>query len=234
MPSNSLIAEHREVQSAAKQVLAKLASQICATDTEDSIARTAYRGLCDLGFSDTWYYQCPVFVLSGSRSCLSISGRDYVPARDAIGQFNLVTVDLSPMRSGRWGDCARSFYVESGKVTPEPLTREFASGKQLLESLHAAMRRTVHPTMKFHELFDWANRYIAACGFENLDFLGNVGHSLATRREDRQYIEAGNTCSLGDVPFFTFEPHVRQAGRRWGFKHENVFFFNQAGVLEEL
>lgn len=53
------------------------------------------------------------------------------------------------------------------------------------------------------------------------------------RREDRQYKEAGNTVSIQDVPFFTFEPHVRQAGGRWGVKHENVFF-NRAGVLEEL
>ncbi len=74
--------------------------------------------------------------------------------------------------------------------------------------------------MKFHELFDWANRHITACEIENLDFLGNVGHSIATRREDRQYIEAGNTCALQDVPFFTLEPHVRQAGGRWGFKGE--------------
>ncbi len=234
MPSDSLIAEHRDVQAAAKQVLTKLASLICATDTEESIASTAYRELCDLGFPDTWYHQCPALVLSGSRSCLSISGRDYVAGREAIGPFNLVTVDLSPMRQGRWGDCARSFYVEGGKVTSEPMAHEFAGGKQFLETLHAAMRQTVHPAMTFHELFDWANRHIAASGFENLDFLGNVGHSIATRREDRQYIEAGNTGALQDVPFFTFEPHVRQVGGRWGFKHENVFFFNQEGILEEL
>lgn len=234
MPSDSLIAEHRDVQAAAKRVLAKLASQICPTDTEESIARTAYRSLYELGLPDTWYHQCPALVLSGSRSCLSISGRDYLAGRDTIGQFNLVTVDLSPMRNGRWGDCARSFYVESGRVTPTPMAPEFACGKQFLETLHSAMRQTAHPAMTFHELFDWANRNIAASGFENLDFLGNVGHSLATRREDRQYIKAGNTCSLGDVPFFTFEPHVRQVGGRWGFKHENVFYFNQAGVPEEL
>lgn len=234
MPSDSLIAEHRNVQAAAKQVLARLASQICATDTEESIARTAYQGLCELGLPDTWYHQCPAFVLAGSRSSLSISGRDYVPGQDAIGPFNLVTVDLSPMRNGRWGDCARSFYVEGGKATPAPMAQEFTDGKQFLETLHAAMRQTAHPGMKFCELFNWANRQIVASGFENLDFLGNVGHSIATRREDRQYIEAGNSCALGDVPFFTFEPHVRQVGGRWGFKHENIFFFNQEGILEEL
>lgn len=234
MPSDSLIVEHREVQSAAKSVLARLASKIGASDTEASIAETAYRELCALGFSETWYYKCPVFVLSGSRSCMSISGRDYVPNSEAVGQFNLVTVDLSPMRNGRWGDCARSFYIERGCVVSEPATPELASGRRFLQSLHAEMQATVCPEMKFHELYDWTNDRIKSSGFENLDYLGNVGHSIATRREDRQYIEAQNIRPLKDVPFFTFEPHVREVGGTWGFKHENIFFFNQDGRVEKL
>ncbi len=96
------------------------------------------------------------------------------------------------------------------------------------------MQQAVHPQMTFHELFEWTNQRIRYAGFENLDFLGNVGHSIATRREDRQYIEKENNRLLREVPFFTFEPHVRQVGGRWGFKHENIFFFNQEGSLEEL
>ena len=234
MPLDSLIAEHREVQSAAKSVLASLVSKISASDTEASIAETAYRELCALGFSETWYYKCPAFVLSGSRSCTSISGRDYVPSSETIGQFNLVTVDLSPMRNGRWGDCARSFYIEKGCVVSEPLAPEMASGKRFLKFLHTEMQETVYPEMKFHELYDWANNRIKGSGFENLDFLGNVGHSIATRRKDRQYIEAQNIRQLKDVPFFTFEPHVRETGGKWGFKHENIFYFNQDGRVEKL
>lgn len=234
MPPGSLIAEHRAVQSAAKSVLTHLASRISASDTEASIAETAWRELCALGFPETWYYQCPAFVLSGSRSCVSISGRDYVPGSEAVGQFNLVTVDLSPVRNERWGDCARSFYIEGGRVVSEPVAPELASGKRFLQALHAEMRTTVHPEMKFHELYDWTNERIKAGGFENLDFLGNVGHSIATRREDRQYIDAQNTGQLKEAPLFTFEPHVREAGGKWGFKHENIFYFNQEGRVEEL
>jgi Xaa-Pro aminopeptidase len=234
MPSNLLVAQHRDVQNATKSVLASLASKISASDTESSIAETAYRELCALGFSETWYYKCPAFVLAGSRSCMSISGRDYKPNSEAIGQFNLVTVDLSPMKNDRWGDCARSFYVERGCVVSEPVTPELLSGKCFLQTLHAEMRTTVYPEMKFHELFEWTNDRIKNSGFQNLDFLGNVGHSIATRREDRQYIEAKNTCQLQAVPFFTFEPHVREVGGKWGFKHENIFYFNQDGHVEKL
>lgn len=234
MPSDALIHAHRIVQNAAKSALANLATKMSETDTEESIAATAYRELCALGFPDTWYYNCPAFVLAGARSCQSISGREYVANRVPIGRHNLVTVDVSPIQHAHWGDCARSFYIEGGRATTTATAYEFAIGQSFLEALHADMRQTTHPDMTFHELFTWTNTRIVSDGFENLDFLGNVGHSIATRREDRQYIEAQNNHPLSEVPFFTFEPHVREVGGHWGFKHENIFFFNAMGQLEEL
>jgi len=234
MPPESLIAVHREVQRAAKSVLAQLATRISASATETTLAADAYRALCELGFPETWYYNCPAFVLSGSRTCLSMSGRSYTPNTEPIGQSNFISVDLSPQRNGYWGDCARSFYVENGRVVSEPVAPEFAAGRRFLETLHAEMRNTVHPDMQFSELYEWTNDRIKANGFENLDFLGNVGHSIATNREDRQYIEATNCNRLGSVPFFTFEPHVRVVSGQWGFKHEDIFYFNQDGRTEIL
>lgn len=234
MPTDSLIAAHRSVQNAAKSILDGLGSSISALDTEKSIADRSYQQLVSLGFEETWYYKCPAFVLAGSRSCLSISGRDYVPNREPIGEFNMITVDLSPMRSGHWGDCARSFYIENGRARSQPIAHEFISGKEFVADLHREMMTFVHPNMEFQELFHWTNDRIRKEGFENLDFLGNVGHSIATQREDRQFIEATNHRLLGSVPFFTFEPHVREVSGRWGFKHENIFFFNSEGGLVEL
>src|SRR5207302_843923 len=113
--------------------------------------------LCRRGFADTWYYNCPAFVLLGSRSCLSISGREYEPSLEPVGDFNLVTVDVSPARNGRWGDCARSFFIEQGRAISVPKSVELSSGKQFLESLHAEMRTFVRPETTFHELFKWTN-----------------------------------------------------------------------------
>ena len=70
--------------------------------------------------------------------------------------------------------------------------------------------------------------------FINLDFLGNVGHSIAARREDRYYIGRGNSAKLGDVPFFTFEPHVKVEGGKWGFKHENIFYLDLQSYVRNL
>ncbi len=91
------------------------------------------------------------------------------------------------------------------------------------------MTSFVTPRTTFQELFEFSNQMIAAIGFENLDFLGNVGHSIESTRADRRYIEAGNNVQLGDVHLFTFEPHIRKAGGAWGFKHENIFTFDPEG-----
>ncbi len=223
------LTDHVHAQRGAKDVLEALGSSISASDSELTIAERAASLLRQAGFPNTWYYGCPALVLLGSRSCTSISGRDYVPSDQRVGDFNLVTVDLSPCHDGAWGDCARSFGVEGGRVSRTPVHPEFRAGMALEASLHAEMRGFVTPDTTFGELFDFAGSLITAHGFENLDLLGNVGHSIATRLEDRVFIEAGNTRCLGDVQLFTFEPHVRRLGGRWGFKHEDIYRFDVSG-----
>lgn len=90
------------------------------------------------------------------------------------------------------------------------------------------------PATTFAMLHERANRMIAERGFENLDFAGNLGHSIASHRDERIYLEAGNTRRVGDAAFFTFEPHIRAMGSPWGFKHENIYFFDPDQRLQEL
>lgn len=225
---------HREAQDAAKAVLRELAEDIGPEDTEQSIANRAASALRKHGIEETWYYDCPALVLLGSRSCASVSGRHYRPGVEPVGQTNLVTVDLSPSCMGYWGDCARSFPVEQGRVTFTPENRAFLAGLSFVRALQASMRSFVTPQTTFHDLAMWTARQIESGGFVNLDFRGNVGHSIAARREDRLYIEEGNHRPLGEAGLFTFEPHVRETGGTWGFKQEDIFFFNAAGTLEEL
>jgi hypothetical protein len=69
----------------------------------------------------------------------------------------------------------------------------------------------------------------------NLDFAGNVGHSIERCRDDRRYLERGSAVRLWQMSPFTFEPHIRRRdGGCWGFKHENIYAFDPAGSLVEL
>jgi len=234
MPSPALIAEHRKVQHAAKEVLVELTEEIGPDDTEQSIVMRAESAMRRHGIGETWYHDCPALVLLGSRSCASPSGRDYQPSSERVGQTNLVTVDLSPVRNGYWGDCARSFFIENGRVTCTPTLPDLAAGAAFLPQLHSAMQVFAQPRTTFHELAMWTAEQLEAAGFLNLDSRKNFGHSIATRREDRLYIKEGNPVALGEVDFFTFEPHVCAVGGRWGFKHEDIFFFDARGDIEEL
>jgi len=221
--------QHKHVQAIAKEVHARLGSFITPNATETSIAKKAVDLLAELGVTETWYHNVPAFVLLGSRSCLSISGRDYMPANELVGDINLITIDLSPKIGQVWGDCARSFAVEGGLVTQNPKQSEFVSGFGVEKALHAEMIEFVSPSTKFSELFEFTNAKIKQYGYENLDFLGNVGHSIEARISDRRFVDSRCHESLGDVALFTFEPHIRKAGSQWGFKHEEIYYFNQDG-----
>jgi len=148
--------------------------------------------------------------------------------------FNFITVDLSPLLDNAWGDCARSYFVEDGRCVLKPSAPEFQRGAEVQHLLHQSVQNFARPDVTFEDLYSFANREIEQQGFENLDALKNLGHSIASHRDNRCYIEAGNKMNLGHVPFLTFEPHIRKLGDCWGFKHENIYYFGSDGFLEEL
>lgn len=223
------IPANASVQRIAKRVLSEITTTITAESSERTIASTANALLSRYGVAETWYYDCPALVLLGSRSCLSISGHDYQPSDEVVGQTNLVTIDVSPLVGKWWGDCARSFVVERGRVTSNPSLPEFQDGTTTVRELHASMCRFATPTTRFCDLYRFANDWITVTGFENIDFLNNVGHSIAARLDDRLFINEDTTELLGSVECFTFEPHIRQNGGRWGFKHEDIYYFDETG-----
>ncbi len=226
--------KQQKVQNIAKIVLGELTEHITPDSTENSIASTAGLLLKEHGICNTWYHGVPALVLLGSRSCLSISGKDYSPSNEPVGDTNLVTVDLSPKLDSYWGDCARSFYIENGKCASIPESKEFAHGLKTERSLHQSMTDFTTPETTFSDLYKYGNELIEKMGYENLDFLSNLGHSIETRLEDRKFIDENCLETLGDAKLFTFEPHIRQNGGSWGFKHENIYYFNSDGKAIEL
>ena len=141
----------------------------------------------------------------------------------------MVTIDLSPILGPTWGDCARSYYIESGVCTTEPSLSEFQDGANVEVQLHQAMANFVSPETRFCELYKFGNELIHSLGFENLDFLGNLGHSIELTPSERRFIDQGCEEVLGSVRFFTFEPHIRKSGGVWGFKHEDIYYFDEQG-----
>ncbi len=226
--------KYQEIQVIAKRVLSELGDLITNESTEKSIASSAIKLMSKYGLKDTWYHNTPAFVLLGSRSCLSISGKNYSPSDEMVEATNLVTVDLSPSQNHYWGDCARSFCIENGKYNPLPESEEFEEGIRTEKELHKNMIEFVTPETRFFDLYNFGNEQIQNFGYENLDFLSNLGHTIETDVNDRKFIDKMCSEKIGISRLFTFEPHIRKKGGEWGFKHENIYYFDPAGNAVEL
>jgi len=227
------ILEYQKVQQAAKNVHALLAKTINGNSTETSIVKSCIELMAKQGITKTWYHNVPAFVLLGSRSCISISGKDYQPAMEPVGKTNIITVDLSPMLGDIWGDCARTYVVENGVVTINPKDSNFQEGLLAEEKLHQLMKAFATPNTLFSELFEYGNQQIKNLGYENLDFLSNLGHSIEVDTDKRKFIDQHCHEPLSSVTLFTFEPHIRKIGGKYGYKHENIYYFEE-GIICEL
>ena len=225
---------YKNIQNVAKRVLDEIEPYIVRGTSEKDLVKRSIELLKEFGITETWYHNAPALILLGSRSCLSVSGKNYQASDEKVGDFNLVTIDLSPMKDDIWGDCARSFAVENGKVVPFPSLPAFKEGIETEVWLHNKMKHFVSPDMRISELFDFGNHLILQKGFENLDFMGNLGHSIETNLDSRRFIDSKCNDRFGDVNLFTFEPHIRKKGTGWGFKLENIYYFGPNEQVQEL
>lgn len=105
-------------------------------------------------------------------------------------------------------------------------------GLQTEDRLHQELLKYVTVETTFEDLYFHMNHLIKEYGFINLDFLGNLGHSIVNRSEDRIYIEKGNKTKLSDVNYFTFEPHIGVLNSKYGYKKENIYYFVEGKLVE--
>lgn len=230
---------YREVQSIAKKTIEFLNGFIKKGVSEIEISQVADDYMISKGIDSFWYYDVGALVLVGDRTILSISGREYKPTDKLVNTNDLVTVDLSPQVNGYWGDYARLFVISEGKVTnlDDYLSKgdviEQVSGLKTEKELHNQLLKIARPDMTFNELYEIMNNKIIDFGFSNLDFKGNLGHSIEKRIEDRKYIEKGNNLKLSEVFLFTFEPHIQKIDGLYGYKMENIYYFKE-NTLQEL
>lgn len=199
------------------------------------------RRLCEAymlsnGADSFWYWDVGAFVFSGDKTTVSVSGREYKTDDCVIEPNDIITIDLSPQNNCVWGDYARTLIVENGSIVKDLdhiQNNEWRNGLKMEEYLHEAMLGFVNMDTTFEELFYYINGQIKACGYINLDFLGNLGHSIVKDKKHRIYIEKGNTEKLSAVEAFTFEPHISLPESSYGFKKENIYGFNR-GIITEL
>ena len=191
--------------------------------------------MLSLGADSFWYWDIGALIFSGSEMALSISGREYTTPDRTIQENDIITIDLSPQNKNIWGDYARTLILENGLIVNEIKkikNSEWKNGLIMEEQLHHELKNFATPVTTFEELFYHMNQYIIENGYVNLDFLGNLGHSITKNKADRIFIEKGNTTKLCEVKFFTFEPHIQAKNSPYGYKKENIYYFNNETLTE--
>ena len=190
--------------------------------------------LLENGADSFWYWDVGAFIFAGDETALSVSGKDYQAADRIIQKDDIITIDLSPQRNNIWGDYARTLVFEDGVLCDEieKIKRdEWRNGLQMEEYLHQALIDAGTPDMTFEELYYYMNELIVKEGFINLDFLGNLGHSIVKNKKDRIYTEKGNRKRLSDVRMFTFEPHISIPNSQYGYKKEDIYYFENGRLI---
>ena len=227
--------EYKNVQKIAKETIKYIKGEIKPGMTLKEVRSLCEDKMRELGADSFWYYNIGAFVFSGDETTVSVSGKEYIISDRVIAADDIVTIDLSPQVGDTWGDYARTIIVENGKAVQSDddiMNSEWRGGVEMEKRLHKRMTEIVSPLMTFEELYYRMNEFMMADGYINMDFLGNLGHSIVRRKEDRIYIEKGNKAKLGDVSFFTFEPHISVGGSKYGYKMENIYYFDKGEIKE--
>ena len=227
--------QYTEIQNVAKKTMEFIKKNMRPGMTLLEIRTLCERKMMELGADSFWYWDVGAFVFAGDETTLSVSGKEYTTSRRGIAENDIITIDLSPQNGDTWGDYARTIIIENGKIVESDNVSnvEWKNGLLMEEYLHEEMCKFVTPKTTFEELYYYINNIIEQKGYINLDFMGNLGHSIVRQKNDRVYIEKGNQMSLGDVTFFTFEPHISVPKSKYGYKRENIYYFDN-GVIKEL
>ena len=191
--------------------------------------------LLEHGADSFWYWDVGAFVFAGDETAVSVSGKDYKVTNRIIQENDIITIDLSPQKNNIWGDYARTLVFENGILcdkTDKIRNNEWRSGLQMEEYLHKTLIDVATPDMTFEELYYLMNDVIVKKGFLNLDFLGNLGHSIVKNKNDRIYTEKGNHQRLSDVKMFTFKPHISIPDSQYGFKREDIYYFDNGKLIQ--
>ncbi len=224
-----------KIQSIAKETIEYAKKIIKPNLSLIKIREMCENKMLELGADSFWYYNVGALIFAGDETTKSVSGKEYITSDYIIKNDDIITIDLGPQIKNIWGDYARTIIIENGKVVDEInqiQNAEWKNGLLIEKELHSELLNFATSNTTFEELYYHMNDFIKKCGYINLDFNGNLGHSIVKNKNRRIYIEKGNKKKLSKVKYFTFEPHIALPNSNYGCKKENIYYFNNDKLIE--
>lgn len=205
--------------------------------SQKDIHEKCARRMISHGAQRFWTHDDPALILFGDLTRYSAheSPVDLISGK-TVGENDLITVDVAPVIGQGWGDMARSYVMEKGKIIhwQDCENQEIKDAMKMELLLHDQFRKNVDKNTTYGQLYEMSTALLLEHGYRNLDYHDNFGHSIENRPEDRVTICKGN-----DVPIaaygkpLTYEPHIGKNGGSLGIKYENMYVFID-GRMEEI
>jgi Xaa-Pro aminopeptidase len=224
-----------KAQNMAKETMLELNREITVGMSEKDISLLAKKKMEEKGSDEWWYHNIPGLVLLGKHSAVSVGSKDLrLTDEYRVAENDIITIDIAPTYRKGWGDYARTLFMEDGKLCPpdHPQDPKHKEGLDAELYIHRYMVEHCNPDMTYEEIFETLNAEIRKIGFRNLDFKGNLGHSIEIDQADRIYLEKGNTRTVREAGKpFTLEPHIANCAD-YGFKRENIYLIEGDRFVE--
>jgi Xaa-Pro aminopeptidase len=224
-----------KAQNMAKETMLELNREITVGMSEKDISLLAKKKMEEKGSDEWWYHNIPGLVLLGKHSAVSVGSKDLrLTDEYRVAENDIITIDIAPTYRKGWGDYARTLFMEDGKLCPldHPQDPKHKEGLDAELYIHRYMVEHCNPDMTYEEIFETLNAEIRKIGFRNLDFKGNLGHSIEIDQADRIYLEKGNTLTVREAGKpFTLEPHIANCAD-YGFKRENIYLIEGDRFVE--
>lgn len=200
-------------QRLAREVAELAVDALWAGMTERELARWAEETLRARGSTGLW---TPTNVGFGANSLKCFPTE--LPGDHMLWNIDAGFIDVHPVVDGWWGDCTRTFVVGDHP--------DYFEAKAEIERIHETVMAAAHPGMAANELWSAFNDCIAGTGWNHLDRLGNIGHSIGQNVSYTQgYIDRHNTTPMWGG--WAVEPFV--GNHLYGVKLEDVIWFGQEG-----
>ena len=175
----------REAQALAKAAAATALAAGVPGVTEHEVELAAAERMRAGGAEHVWTIT-NVGLGANARICFPT----HPPTDLAAAARDVLMVDVHPITpSGFWGDCTRCRVIGDYPEARAALAD--------LEALHYEVLEKCRPGMPASELFGLSSARLTAEGFELLDLLANIGHSLAPGAAYLGgFIDAGNETPM--------------------------------------
>ena len=226
-----------QAQDIARECLLHMSGYLRPGLNREEIHEECERFMLEKGSQGWWIHNDPALILFGDLSTYS-AHEDPSPLFEnkLIFENDLITIDVAPMINKGWGDLARSFIMEEGKIIPWQSSKneEIVKGMELELKLHELFINSVKPGITFAMLHEIITSELNKAGYYNCDYHDNFGHTIENDQSERVTIAKGVDIDIVayDKPI-TFEPHICKINGRLGIKHENMYFYHH-GKMEEV